>query len=60
MAEEKAKQYMETQPLDTSMAYANNFSAHRPGITPAEATQIYDQWAAGGYEQVFVIYFLFV
>ncbi|PVD29784.1 hypothetical protein C0Q70_09041 [Pomacea canaliculata] len=51
MAEEKAKQYMETQPLDTSMAYANNFSAHRPGITPAEATQIYDQWAAGGYEQ---------
>lgn len=51
-AEQKAMQFTEENVGDDGEAYAANFSAHRPGISPAEATAVYDNWARiGMYEQ---------
>nr|KAG5707663.1 hypothetical protein BaRGS_031045 [Batillaria attramentaria] len=52
MAEEKALKFTEENAGEDGEAYAANFSAHRPGISPAEATAVYDNWAKMGlYEQ---------
>ncbi|KAL8570256.1 hypothetical protein ACOMHN_029956 [Nucella lapillus] len=44
MAEEKAKQFMQNHAQDAD-AYKNNFSAHKPGITMCESTNVYNNWA---------------
>lgn len=52
MAEEKAMKFTGENVGDDGEAYAANFSAHRPGISRAEATAVYDNWAKiGMYEQ---------
>ena len=49
MAEDKAKIY-ESKGDKEAHAYCNNYKTHKPGISAAESTQVYDNWVT--YDEV--------
>lgn len=46
MAEEKLQQFLKERAPRDAEAYANNFKAFRPGISPQESTQVYNGWTS--------------
>lgn len=50
MAEEKLQQFLKEHAQRDTEAYANNYKAFRPGISPQESTQVYNGWTS--YDQV--------
>ena len=50
MAEEKLQRFLKELAPREAEAYAANYKAFRPGISPQESTQVYNGWT--NYEQV--------
>ncbi|XP_060082532.1 methyltransferase-like protein 27 [Ylistrum balloti] len=46
MAEEKAKQFIQSSNATDSQAYCANFGAHKPGMSMEEVAEYYSKWAA--------------
>ena len=57
MAEEKALDFIQSNPTQDASAYSANYRAHTEGMTKEDVAEYYSKWAdSGKYEEVIHVF----